>query len=157
MQDMFHNLGHEDGARDGARAGHLDGRDFGARKALAMGRELGFYYGVTQRWLVYLRPSASSSSSITSVVSPPGIRNTERTRKQLTDVINLIERYPAVNDLETDFIQLMDRIRTKFKLAMVNLGSSQKYRGGGLDTTNDAVTPSPAVAAALANGKQMTF
>ncbi|KAJ1985971.1 hypothetical protein H4R33_003642 [Dimargaris cristalligena] len=165
LEEMFHNLGYEDGVRDGIRAGRLDGQVFGATKSFEMGRELGFYYGIAEYWLEILNsqlphhptgtttppvppspprkptpatttttmtttttistmssPIRSNSTSNTPAAVMTTVKNPLRVIRHLKDVLALIEQFPTTNDRETDFIQTMDKIRTKFKLAMVPLG-----------------------------------
>ncbi|KAI8610202.1 hypothetical protein BC830DRAFT_1052715, partial [Chytriomyces sp. MP71] len=112
LETMMEQSGFEDGHRAGVLMGVEEGSDLGRRVATRTAVEVGYYLGVCRELLEVAAMDAD--------VEEEGVVHS-RAAKVLDNTVALIETFPKVNDTEQDIVPLLERIRGKFKLAIVLL------------------------------------
>ncbi|KAL7748492.1 enolase-phosphatase E1 [Sorochytrium milnesiophthora] len=127
LEDMFVDMGREEGIAAGAKAGVVEGRLMGIEKAFEMTSEVGFYHGYASLWKETLIPRAPSA------VSP-------RCAKAIDSLLVLLESWPLENTPTTGMLELLERIRGKWKHVQVLL-------------KDVAAPPSPSSTATASNAK----
>ncbi|CAM0140670.1 enolase-phosphatase E1 [Umbelopsis sp. WA50703] len=113
LENMFQELGHEDGMRDGKRSGVIEGRVLGCEKGFEISNEVGFYMGCATLWtqLVSANPEAFSSRAI----------------KQIQSLQSAVDQFPDANEDQTDTFALLDKMRAKFRVVTSVLKVEQKF------------------------------
>ncbi|OZJ03299.1 hypothetical protein BZG36_02274 [Bifiguratus adelaidae] len=113
LETMFMEYGYEDGMKAGELSGALEGRVLGCEKAFEISRELGYYYGCASTWIMLFQKSPDKFS--------------DRLLKQAQSLQTLIDEIPMENQVNTEILLLVERVRAKFKVLTSILGVSQKY------------------------------
>ncbi|CAG8519508.1 5594_t:CDS:2 [Paraglomus brasilianum] len=113
LENMFLTYGYEDGVEAGRSEGLIEGYVLGTRKAFEILQEIGFYDGVTKMWL-----------------KMGGKRLNERSIRHLTALSELIASFPTENQLNTEMLELLEKIRAKYKaiMAILKVGNNQKFK-----------------------------
>ncbi|CAG8576365.1 9538_t:CDS:2, partial [Racocetra fulgida] len=98
---LFVEIGREDGIKNGIKAGTLEGRLLGCEKGYELLSEIGFYDGVAEILI-----------------------------KQLTSLRELISTFPIENQQNVEFLDLLSKVRSKYKVCTSLLGvtNSQKFK-----------------------------
>ncbi|CAG8541599.1 23684_t:CDS:2 [Cetraspora pellucida] len=122
LETMFVEIGREDGLKNGIKAGALEGRLLGCEKGYEILNEIGFYDGVAEMWLKILEKGLN----IHNVKKPTN----ERLIKQLTSLRELISTFPIENQQNVEFLDLLSKVRSKYKVCTSLLGvtNSQKFK-----------------------------
>ncbi|CAO3674213.1 unnamed protein product [Umbelopsis vinacea] len=113
LENMFQELGHEDGMRDGKKSGVIEGRVLGCEKGFEISSEVGFYAGCAVLWtkLVEANPESFSSRAI----------------KQIQSLQAAVDQFPDANEEQTDTFALLDKMRAKFRVVTSVLKVEQKF------------------------------
>ncbi|ORY06438.1 hypothetical protein K493DRAFT_203292, partial [Basidiobolus meristosporus CBS 931.73] len=107
----FTEHGREDGLRAGKEAGIVEGRVLGCFNGYAIAQEVGYYKGCTTMWLKLAE-------------AYPNL-NLKKALRQLNSLLSMVESFPLENVLELELIELLEKIRGKFKVVTTVLGCSQ--------------------------------
>ncbi|KAL1923185.1 uncharacterized protein VTP21DRAFT_9561 [Calcarisporiella thermophila] len=114
LENMFMEQGRDEGFEAGERAGVIEGQVFGCEKGYELALEVGYYAGCMEAWQL-------AASQHPSKFSP-------RTLKALSSLNAAIEAFPKENNLDVDFMELVEKIRARFKVLMSLLGSQQRFK-----------------------------
>ncbi|KAI9197398.1 uncharacterized protein BJ171DRAFT_223588 [Polychytrium aggregatum] len=109
LETMFHELGREDGLRDGRRAGLNEGRNLGLARSFEMGKEIGFFLGFARIWLL-IAPRIDAD------------KLNHRVIKHLEQLRDMAEAFPKENIKDAAMLETLDRMRGKFKTIVSLLG-----------------------------------
>ncbi|EEF44498.1 Oral cancer overexpressed protein, putative [Ricinus communis] len=102
LEDTHFKQGYEEGYSHGLISGKEESRQVGLKTGFEVGEEVGFYQGCVDIWssVVRIDPDAFS----------------DRFKKTVKQIKELIERYPLL-DPEIESVQdIMDSLRLKFKV-----------------------------------------
>ncbi|KAI8584477.1 hypothetical protein K450DRAFT_167942 [Umbelopsis ramanniana AG] len=113
LENMFQELGHEDGLRDGRKSGVVEGRILGCEKGFEMSNEVGYYTGCATLWTKLVEAHPESFSS--------------RATKQIQSLQSVIDQFPDANEDQTDTFALLDKMRAKFRVVTSVLKVEQKF------------------------------
>ncbi|RHZ89360.1 hypothetical protein Glove_16g90 [Diversispora epigaea] len=118
IERMFIEIGREGGITDGIKAGELEGQTLGCEKGFELLQEIGFYDGVVEMWIKILKKGWNKKST------------NERLIKQLLSLRELISTFPNENQKNVEFLELLYKIRSKYKLCCSLLGVTniQKFK-----------------------------
>ncbi|RIA96520.1 hypothetical protein C1645_754952 [Glomus cerebriforme] len=121
LESMFIEIGREDGLRDGVNSGKLEGYILGCEKGYEISQEIGFYNGVAEMWLKLI---------VDKGWNMPKKSMNERIMKELISLKEKISLFPKENQQNIEFIELLDKIRSKYKVCTSLLGviNSQKFK-----------------------------
>ncbi|KAJ3417135.1 hypothetical protein HDV05_006994 [Chytridiales sp. JEL 0842] len=115
LETMFEEYGRDDGVEDGRIRGQTDGVQIGLKNGFDIGRELGFYLGASEMWLEIVRKAPESYPA--------------RAQKVLESMTAQIKEFPETNDPNISILDLLDKIRAKFKTVTSLLKApDQKFR-----------------------------
>ncbi|CAJ0645700.1 13840_t:CDS:2 [Entrophospora sp. SA101] len=115
LETMFIEIGKEDGIKAGFNSGKLEGYVLGCEKGFEISQEIGFYNGVTEIWLKFIVGLDDSSNLLPNV-------NNKRIIKELESLRELISTFPIENQQNIEFLDLLNKIRSKFKVCASLLG-----------------------------------
>lgn len=93
--------GYDEGIIKGQKDGVIEGFHVGFHKGIDVGSEVGYYSGVVEACLAL---NCESSSP-------------ERTKQVLLKLRELIQQFPVSNDPNIEIINLLEKIRAKYKMA----------------------------------------
>ncbi len=130
--------GYNGGFEHGALHGKFEGRGLGSEKGFDIWGEVGYYEGMATMWRRLL-----------SEGTPENDRSRKQSKQyqQITALLSLIHAFPTDNaaaaaqdDSEADLMQLLQRIRAKYKSTAATLGFQQPdaQAGGPLKLPTDA-------------------
>ncbi|ORZ40179.1 hypothetical protein BCR44DRAFT_120254 [Catenaria anguillulae PL171] len=146
LEEMFLEMGREEGKSDGLRAGRPEGFTLGLEKGFDMLTEVAYYESCAQLWLDLVTagvanasqplPSSASTASIAAEdaddeelvasASPQASRRRQafpdRAAKSLSSFLILVRSFPHHNALDTGILELLERIRGKWKLVCAVTG-----------------------------------
>jgi len=113
LENMFVELGRDDGIRDGLRSGSVEGSVLGRDKGFQISREVGFYSGYAEMWL--------------RMASLAPDRVSEKAARQLHALQSLTASFPVENHLNAEILDMLERVRAKVKVVSSLLGIPIKY------------------------------
>ncbi|CAG8467838.1 DUF1715-domain-containing protein [Rhizophagus irregularis] len=121
LESMFIEIGKEDGVKDGVKSGKLEGFILGCEKGYEISQEIGFYNGVAEMWLKIIVDKGWNT---------PKKSINERIVKQFISLREMISLFPRENQQNIEFVELLDKIRSKYKVCTSLLGvvNSQKFK-----------------------------
>ncbi|CAG8671067.1 11495_t:CDS:2 [Gigaspora rosea] len=122
LETIFIEIGREDGVKNGIKSGALEGQVLGCEKGYELLNEIGFYDGVTEMWLKILEKGLNIQNAKKPI--------NERLIKQLTSLRELISTYPIENQQNVEFLDLLNKIRSKYKVctSLLGVANSQKFK-----------------------------
>ncbi|CAG8506377.1 11873_t:CDS:2, partial [Funneliformis mosseae] len=106
IESMFIEFGREDGIKEGIKSGKFEGHLLGCEKGYEISQEIGFYDGVAEMWLKILVDKRWD-------ITKKSIN--ERIVKQLISLREIISLFPKENQQNIEFIELLNKIRSKYK------------------------------------------
>ncbi|CAB4385890.1 unnamed protein product [Rhizophagus irregularis] len=106
LESMFIEIGKEDGVKDGVKSGKLEGFILGCEKGYEISQEIGFYNGVAEMWLKIIVDKGWNT---------PKKSINERIVKQFISLREMISLFPRENQQNIEFVELLDKIRSKYK------------------------------------------
>ncbi|KAJ3361647.1 hypothetical protein GGF32_007115 [Allomyces javanicus] len=131
LEEMFQEEGREEGIAEGLRAGRPEGFTLGLEKGHEMLMEVAYYQACAETWLAHVQQTGTASSVTNDLdddddeaarapsrsrAFPP------RSRTTLEAFLTLTRSFPRHNALDTGLIELLDRIRGRWKLVCAVLG-----------------------------------
>ncbi|TPX51359.1 hypothetical protein SeMB42_g00472 [Synchytrium endobioticum] len=142
LEDMFEELGRDDGLRDGIQAGKYEGQIAGLEAGFEMGREIGFYKSACTTWLQLAERSTFSAQSAPSS-SADSTSYSARAIKVLKGIIELCDLFPRENTPDTEWKESLERIRARWRMAtsLLGIGGKQVYSSGVSGTSEAAARP----------------
>ncbi|KAJ3576099.1 hypothetical protein NP233_g652 [Leucocoprinus birnbaumii] len=129
VEQTFYESGYQDGYDRGRIHGLIEGRALGREKGYEMWEELGFYEGFASTWKSFLLEH--------------GTADDERTINNANRLLDLIAQFPRINPSSTDksseidISQLLNRIRSRYKVLCASLGVRPTLRASRSDQTTD--------------------
>ncbi|GBC02240.1 hypothetical protein RclHR1_04510012 [Rhizophagus clarus] len=121
LDSTFVEIGKEEGIKDGINSGKLEGFILGCEKGYEISQEIGFYNGVAEMWLKIIMDKGWNT---------PKKSSNERIAKQFISLKEMISLFPKENQQNIEFVKLLDKIRSKYKVCTSLLGTinSQKFK-----------------------------
>ncbi|KAJ3259463.1 hypothetical protein HDU77_001863 [Chytriomyces hyalinus] len=110
LESMLEQSGWDDGHSAGIEMGREEGRELGQRIAWRTAGEIGFYLGVST-WLLDEHARRKDDGGAVN----------DRAARVLESIVSLVNAFPRVNDLDADLVPQLEKIRGKYKLAIVLL------------------------------------
>ncbi|CAI2180484.1 8087_t:CDS:2 [Funneliformis geosporum] len=126
IESMFIEFGREDGIKEGIKSGKLEGHILGCEKGYEISQEIGFYDGIAEMWLKIIVDKRWD-------ITKHSIN--ERIVKQLISLRELISLFPKENQQNIEFLELLNKIRSKHKVCISLLGTTkfQKFKRTTID------------------------
>ncbi|KAI9184075.1 enolase-phosphatase E1 [Blastocladiella emersonii ATCC 22665] len=126
LEEMFLEEGREEGVADGLRAGRPEGFTLGLEKGFELLAEVAYYEACAAAWLdaaqaVTPVPIADGDDD-EETTAPPRTVLPARAAKTLTSFLALVATFPRENRLDTGILELLERIRGKWKLVCAVAG-----------------------------------
>lgn len=115
LEETHYNEGYEQGHTDGLIAGKEDAKQVGLKFGFEVGEELGFYRGCVDIWNCAIRVDPTRFSS--------------RAKTGITQMDELLQKYPLMDPEDPQVQEIMDSLRLKFKLVCSSLHVKLEYNG----------------------------
>ncbi|KNE54338.1 hypothetical protein AMAG_00318 [Allomyces macrogynus ATCC 38327] len=130
LEEMFQEEGREEGIAEGLRAGRPEGFTLGLEKGHEMLTEVAYYQSCAETWLAHVQRTSIASPESNEfgddddeAARPSRSRSfPPRSRTTLEVFLTLTRSFPRHNALDTGLIELLDRIRGRWKLVCAVLG-----------------------------------
>ncbi|CAG8747313.1 1016_t:CDS:2, partial [Dentiscutata erythropus] len=120
LDDLVNLETMEDGLKNGTKSGILEGQLLGCEKGYELLNEIGFYDGVTEMWLKILEKGLNIHNTKRPI--------NERLIKKLTSLRELISTFPIENQQNVEFLDLLSKVRSKYKVCTSLLGVANSQR-----------------------------
>lgn len=115
LEQTHFREGYNEGYNHGLATGKEDARQVGLKTGFETGEELGFYKGCVDVW-----------NSVTRV---DPTRFSTRVQKGITQLEELIEKYPVTDPEDESVQEIMEALRLKFRVLRAALGMKLEYNG----------------------------
>ncbi|CAK8567571.1 unnamed protein product [Lathyrus sativus] len=107
--------GYNEGYSDGLVAGKEEGKQVGLKVGFEVGEEVGFYSGCIYIWTSAIQIDPACFSS--------------RAKTAITQMQDLIHKYPLMDPEDLQVQEIMDSLRLKFKMMCSSLHVKLHYKG----------------------------
>ncbi|TKY68581.1 Oral cancer-overexpressed protein 1 [Spatholobus suberectus] len=115
LEDTHYKEGYNEGYSHGLVAGKEEARQVGLKVGFEVGEELGFYRGCVDIWTSAIRLDLTCFSP--------------RTKTIISQMEELIQKYPLVDPENVKVQEIMDSLRLKFKMVCSLLHVKLEYNG----------------------------
>jgi len=124
LEEIHLKEGHNKGYSHGLDAGREEGKQVGLKVGFEVGEELGFYSGCIHIWTSTIQIDPTCFSS--------------RAKTAITQMQNLIQKYPLMDPEDLQVQEIMDSLRLKFKMLCSSLHVKLHYNGypGAINVTH---------------------
>ncbi|XP_058733145.1 uncharacterized protein LOC131604740 [Vicia villosa] len=115
LEETHLKEGYDEGYSNGLVEGKEEGKQVGLKVGFEVGEELGFYSGCIHIWTSAIQMDPTCFSS--------------RAKTAITQMQDLIHKYPLMDPEDLQVQEIMDSLRLKFKLLCSSLRVKLHYNG----------------------------